>query len=131
MLLHELGTPELQLAVICNRDVERKRVDWVDPSVRWTENIDDALADDVDVLVELIGGRSPAEDWIRRALAAGKSVVTANKQVIAHAGPELLEAAGRPAGTCGSRRRSRAACRSSGRSNTASPATPSRASRAS
>lgn len=94
-LLHNLGTSELQVAVICNRDVARKRVDWLDPSVRWTENIEDALADDVDVLVELIGGRLPAEEWIRRALAAGKSVVTANKQVIAHAGPELLEAAGR------------------------------------
>ncbi len=94
-LLHNLGTAELQVVVICNRDVQRKRVDWLDPSVRWTENIEDALSDDVDVLVELIGGRSPAEEWIRRALAAGKSVVTANKQVIAHAGPELLEAAGR------------------------------------
>jgi hypothetical protein len=37
----------------------------------------------------------PAEDWIRRALGAGKSVVTANKQVIAHAGPELLDEAAR------------------------------------
>ncbi|MEP6914417.1 MAG: homoserine dehydrogenase [Acidobacteriota bacterium] len=94
-LLQDLAPPELQLTVICNRDVQRKRVDWVDPSVRWTENIDEALGDDVDVLVELIGGRAPAEAWIRRALEAGKSVVTANKQVIAHAGPELLEAADR------------------------------------
>ena len=53
------------------------------------------LTDDVDVVVELIGGRTPAEDWIRRALEAGKSVVTANKQVIAHAGPELLDVAER------------------------------------
>ena len=94
-LLKELAPPELQLAVIVNRSVDRKRVDWIDPSVRWTEHIDDALGDDVDVLVELIGGRSPAEDWIRRALRAGKSVVTANKQVIAHAGPELIEEATR------------------------------------
>jgi homoserine dehydrogenase len=89
-LLQELAHPELRLTTILNRGIERKRVDWVDPSVRWTESIDDALADDVDVFVELIGGRSPAEGWIRRALQAGKSVVTANKQVIAHRGPELL-----------------------------------------
>jgi homoserine dehydrogenase len=57
--------------------------------------VDRVLAGDVDVLVELIGGRSPAEQWIRCALEAGKSVVTANKQVIAHAGPELLELAER------------------------------------
>jgi homoserine dehydrogenase len=94
-LLQELAPPELQLAVILNRDVGRKRIDWLGPSVRWTESIDDALGDEVDILVELIGGREPAEDWIRRALRAGKPVVTANKQVIAHAGPELLEEAAR------------------------------------
>lgn len=94
-LLQEIAPPELQLVAVLNRGIERKRVDWVDASVRWTECIDDVLTDDVDVLVELIGGRTPAEDWIRRALRAGKSVVTANKQVIAHAGPELLEEAAR------------------------------------
>ena len=94
-LLQELAPPELQLVAVLNRGIERKRVDWLDRSVRWTENIDDVLTDDVDVLVELIGGRTPAEEWIRRALRAGKSVVTANKQVIAHAGPELLEEAAR------------------------------------
>jgi len=89
-LLQELAHPELRLTTILNRGIERKRVDWIDPSVRWTESIDDALAAEVDVFVELIGGRSPAERWIHKALQAGKSVVTANKQVIAHRGPELL-----------------------------------------
>ena len=93
--LREMDASELQLAVICNRGIDRKRVDWIDASVRWTEDFDAALTDDIDVVVELIGGRSPAEAWIRKALAAGKSVVTANKQVIAHAGPELLEVAAR------------------------------------
>ena len=36
---------------------------------------------DADVVVEAIGGLEPAADWIRAALLAGKSVVTANKQV--------------------------------------------------
>lgn len=94
-LLRELAPAELQLSVIVNRSVQRKRVDWVDPAVRWTDDITDAFVDNVDLVVELIGGRSPAEDWIRRALRAGKSVVTANKQVIAHAGPELLDEAAR------------------------------------
>src|SRR3954451_19144730 len=89
-LLQELAPPELRLTVILNRGIEGKRADWVDPGVRWTESIDDALADDVDVFVELIGGRWPAEAWMRKALYAGKSVVTANKQVIAHQGPELV-----------------------------------------
>jgi homoserine dehydrogenase len=94
-LMLDLQPRELELVAICNRDISRKRVDWIPSSVRWTDNLDEVLGDDVDVLVELIGGRAPAEEWIRRALQAGKSVVTANKQVIAHAGPELLEVAGR------------------------------------
>src|SRR5262245_16504903 len=94
-LLQELAPPELQLSVIINRSVHRKHVDWIDPAVRWTDDITEAFGEDVDVIVELIGGRSPAEDWIRKALWAGKSVVTANKQVIAHAGPDLLEEAAR------------------------------------
>jgi homoserine dehydrogenase len=94
-LVLELAPTELELAVIVNRDVGRKRVDWLGPSVRWSDNIDDAFGDDIDVVVELIGGREPAEEWMRRALRAGKSVVTANKQVIAHAGPALLDEASR------------------------------------
>ncbi len=96
-LLQELAPPELSLGVIVNRAIDRKRVDWVDPSVRWTDEINDALSDDVDIVVELIGGRQPAEAWITKALEAGKSVVTANKQVIAHAGPALVDLAVRSA----------------------------------
>jgi len=46
-------------------------------------------ADDVDVVVEVMGGLEPAGALIRRALELGKPVVTANKELIAHAGPEL------------------------------------------
>ena len=44
------------------------------------------LASDVDVIVELAGGLDPAGGWVRRALEAGKSVVTANKKLIAYHG---------------------------------------------
>ncbi|HEV8132376.1 MAG TPA: homoserine dehydrogenase [Acidobacteriota bacterium] len=84
---------QLRLTHICNRGVERKKVPWVSEDVRWTEDIGDVLHSDVDILVELIGGLNPAEDWIRRALAAGKSVVTANKQLIACCGLELMQLA--------------------------------------
>jgi homoserine dehydrogenase len=43
----------------------------------------------VDVIVELIGGLEPARTFILKALAAGKHVVTANKALLAHHGPEL------------------------------------------
>ena len=55
---------------------------------------DDPLAissrDDVDLVVELMGGESPALECIEAALSAGKSVVTANKEVMAKRGPSLL-----------------------------------------
>ena len=49
-----------------------------------------AKRDDVDVVVELMGGESPASHCIEAALSAGKSVVTANKEVMAKRGPALL-----------------------------------------
>ncbi len=89
------GTQRLHLTLISNRDVERKRVDWVPPHVHWTENFEEVLADGVDIVVEVVGGLEPAREWVRSALLAGKSVVTANKQLVAHYGPELLELARR------------------------------------
>jgi homoserine dehydrogenase len=87
--------PGLRLALIFNRDVARKRVTWVPPEVIWTERIDEVFASPVDVVVELIGGREPARTWIASALERGKAVVTANKQVIAQWGPDLLALAAR------------------------------------
>ncbi|MCE2538949.1 MAG: homoserine dehydrogenase [Acidobacteria bacterium] len=83
----------LTLAHICNRRVERKIVDWAPDAVAWTSDFGDVLRSDADVVVELIGGLEPAGDWIRQALEAGKSVVTANKQVMAHAGADLMRMA--------------------------------------
>lgn len=83
----------LQLTHVFNRGVERKKVDWVSDDVTWTENIGDVLASDADILVELVGGVEPAYEWVRSALKAGKSVVTANKQLMARHGAELMELA--------------------------------------
>ena len=87
--------PGLRLTHICNRDIARKKTDWVAPDVVWTESFDELVDSPVDVVIELIGGMSPAREWVEHALRAGKSVVTANKQVIAHAGPSLIGLAAR------------------------------------
>src|SRR5580700_7681732 len=92
-ILCERSNTHLRLTHILNRNVERKKVDGIPSTVRWTENIDDVLSSDVEIVVELMGGAQPAEDWIRRALGAGKSIVTANKQLIARCGPELINLA--------------------------------------
>jgi homoserine dehydrogenase len=56
------------------------------------EAIDDPA---VQIVIELIGGLEPARTFILRALQAGKHVVTANKALLAHHGPELFEEARR------------------------------------
>jgi homoserine dehydrogenase len=88
-ILAEQRPQELELTHVYNRNVARKRVDWLPSSVQWSEDVDAVLASDADVIVELVGGLQPPGEWVRRALEAGKSVVTANKKLIAFHGVEL------------------------------------------
>lgn len=88
-ILVESKPEGLELTHIFNRGVARKRVDWVPDSVLWSDDANAVLASDADVVVELAGGLEPAGVWVRRALEAGKSVVTANKKLIAYHGVEL------------------------------------------
>lgn len=94
-ILQERRGTNLSLTHICNRNVARKKVDWLPASVQWTEKFEDIEASDADIVVEVMGGLQPTEDWIRRALTAGKSVVTANKQLISRCGTELISLARR------------------------------------
>jgi homoserine dehydrogenase len=88
-ILVESRPQGIELTHIFNRGVARKRVDWVPSSVEWSEDADRVLASDADVVVELAGGLDPAGTWVRSALEAGKSVVTANKKLIAFHGVDL------------------------------------------
>ena len=88
-ILAESKPRELELTHIFNRGVARKRVDWAPKNVAWSEDAEAVLASDADVIVELVGGLDPAGSWIRRALESGKSVVTANKKLIAYHGIDL------------------------------------------
>ena len=92
-ILCESGNQSLRLTHICNRNIARKKQDWVPAGVVWTEDVDSVLDSDVAIVIELIGGINPAEQIVRRALESGKSVVTANKQLIARHGPDLLQLA--------------------------------------
>jgi len=92
-ILIEHAPAGLRLTQILNRNFERKRAGWVPANVLWTDEINDVLASDADIIVELIGGLDPAGEWIHKALKAGKSVVTANKQLIARYGAELVRLA--------------------------------------
>jgi homoserine dehydrogenase len=52
----------------------------------------EGLIDDpaIDIIVEVMGGEYPALEYVQRALRAGKHVVTANKEMMAKHGPEIL-----------------------------------------
>lgn len=92
-ILSERPGEDLRLTYIFNRQIARKRVESLSPAIRWTEDINDVLSSDAHIVVELIGGLDPAGEWIRKALKSGKSVVTANKQLIARHGAELVRLA--------------------------------------
>jgi homoserine dehydrogenase len=92
-ILTSRSSQDLRLTHVVNRNVDRKRVDWVPRDVAWTQSFDDVLNSDIDVVLELVGGLDPAEHWVRRSLESGKSVVTANKQLIARHGPALQKLA--------------------------------------
>jgi homoserine dehydrogenase len=85
----------IQLTHIFDRRAGQKRALLPHPHIVWSDRVEEVLQSDADVIVEAIGGVDPAAGWIRAALAAGKSVVTANKQVIARDGAALLTFAAR------------------------------------
>ena len=62
-------------------------------STKILRDIYEVVEEDIDVLVELIGGVETAKDLIMRALSSGKHVVTANKAVIFEHGEELINLA--------------------------------------
>jgi len=92
-LLAESKFPGIELTHIFNRNVERKRksdaAKCVPASVKWTENFHDIVNSSADVVAEVAGGVDPTDSWLNRSLRAGKSVVTANKQLIAYRGASL------------------------------------------
>src|SRR3954447_13331705 len=53
----------------------------------------DEILDRSDLIVELIGGTEPAREYVLRAMAVGRHVVTANKQLLSQFGEELFDAA--------------------------------------
>jgi homoserine dehydrogenase len=84
---------DLQLRRVAVRDPARARPLALDPALLCSDPA--AVVDDpaVEIVVEVMGGLEPARSLILRAIAAGKSVVTANKAVIARHGEEIAAAA--------------------------------------
>ena len=83
----------LELVGIAVADPARPRPAAVPATMLGTDAAALVARDDVDVVVEVIGGLHPAHELVETALRLGKPVVTANKALLAVAGAELAEVA--------------------------------------
>lgn len=91
---YKLGA-NVAIKKILVRDLEKAAAKVADASIltsNWQEIIEDGS---IEIVIEVMGGMEPAKSYILQALEAGKNVITANKDLIAVDGKELLEAAER------------------------------------
>jgi len=88
---------DISLAAICDKYVDQARAKaksiGIDPAI-VTDDVNQVINNpEIDIVVELIGGINPALQFITKALSKGKSVVTANKDLVSTQGALLLNAA--------------------------------------
>ncbi len=100
-LLHEqsedltarIGAPVEIVGIAVRRPGRARGPLPVDPALFTTDALGLIKRDDVDIVVEVVGGIEPARTWLTEALRSGKSVVTANKALLAEDGAALHDAA--------------------------------------
>ncbi|MCM3114999.1 homoserine dehydrogenase [Neobacillus sp. MER 74] len=91
-LIHQVGCPVVIKKVLV-KDIHKNRPVEVDTKL-LTSNADEILFDDeIDVVIEVMGGLQDTKDYLITALRQGKHVVTANKDLMALHGSELLTVA--------------------------------------
>src|SRR5262249_9713552 len=99
-LLHEnaeyvaqsVGAP-VEIARVLVRDTAKNRVAILDRAL-LTADPEALLGDStIDIFVEVLGGVDPARGYVERALDTKRGVVTANKMLLSHDGPALVERA--------------------------------------
>ncbi len=84
-----VGCP-IELRGVLVRDINKPRATEL-PRGLITTDVDDILSNpDIDIVVEVMGGQYPAFDYILKSISLGKHIVTANKEVMARHGPDIL-----------------------------------------
>ena len=85
----------LNITAVAEKDLKtKKEIIKKYKNIYWTTDANEVIEDEsIDIVVELIGGISPAFDYVVAALNKGKYVVTANKDLVARKGKEIFEAA--------------------------------------
>ena len=92
-LITQRSGVRIEVARVAVHNLAKERDVVLGPGV-LTNDADRVVTDpDVDVVVEVIGGVEPARTLILHALKSGKPVITANKELLANFGEELIEAA--------------------------------------
>jgi len=93
--INQSAHSEIEVAKVLVKDEDEKnRLLAAGNDFNFVTNVDDILSDqDITIVVELMGRIEPAKTFITRSLEAGKHVVTANKDLLAVHGAELLEIA--------------------------------------
>ena len=81
---------EIKKNLVHNKNKKREGVDETLLTDDWKEIIED---DEIQIVIEVIGGIEPAKTMILEALKAGKNVVSANKDLIAEEGKEIFDTA--------------------------------------
>ncbi|MGH9450630.1 MAG: homoserine dehydrogenase [Terriglobia bacterium] len=82
----------LELKALCSRSIRERDLSWLKRPVTITTQWKDVTSDpDINIVVELVGGLPVARAIAHAAFAAGKHLVTANKQLLAEHGMELVE----------------------------------------
>jgi homoserine dehydrogenase len=90
ILAEQVGHPlVLRKIKVLAQDLERPQAKEMGPGIFTTDDDEFFNKPDIDIVVEAIGGESPAYDYLKRAITSGKHVVTSNKEVIAKHGAEL------------------------------------------
>jgi homoserine dehydrogenase len=92
LITQQIGC-SIHVTKILVKDLDKPRDVEVPRSLLTTDPSSILEDPQVHLVVEAMGGERPAFDYLRKALEGGKSVVTANKEVMAKHGPELLELA--------------------------------------
>jgi len=83
----------IEIKKILVRDIHKRRSMDIDKAM-FTNSIDDIINDpEISIVAEFIGGTEPAREYILKALEKGKTVVTANKEVLAKHWSELEKTA--------------------------------------
>jgi homoserine dehydrogenase len=90
-LAEQVGSPVvLRRIKVLAQDLSQSQAKEMGPKLFTTDDDEFFTTPEIDIIIELIGGEEPARQYQERALKAGKHVVTANKEVIARYGTELM-----------------------------------------